>query len=277
MKSSYTPKQFEPPQRRAEIDFGHEGRARNLSRFLAPITRESSASDYLVYSPVGQFVSGATQYRIARYLFLGPKSGSEPLKLALLAGFQGDTLHGPQSLVDFLHYLNQHPGDAPGTHLYAYPVCNPTGFEEATPHTKSGDRPEGEFWQGSLLPEVYYLERELGIHRFNGVISLVTGDQPFLYASSGSKIIREHIIAPALAAANTTLPSVHRTTEVFTGHAGARSGFLVSETELRPAPFEITLHLPRQLAPRSTSKAVTAFLRQAIASYRVLISTQENI
>ncbi|MGC3992355.1 MAG: hypothetical protein QM796_22180 [Chthoniobacteraceae bacterium] len=236
MKSSYTPKHFEPPQRRAEIDFGHEGSARNLARFLAPITRESSASDYLVYSPVGQFVTGTTQYRIARYLFLGPKSGSEPLKLALLAGFQGDTLHGPQALVDFLHYLNQHPGDAPGTHLYTYPVCNPTGFEEATAHAKNGRHPEGEFWQGSRLPEVYYLERELGIHCFNGVVSLVTGDQPFLYASSGSKIIREHIIVPALEAASIALPSTHRATEIFAGHAGVRSGFLVNETELAPPP-----------------------------------------
>jgi hypothetical protein len=65
-----------------------------------------------------------------------------------------------------------------------------------------------EFWKNSAEPEVQLLERELRLHRFNGIISLHCDDvsdgmRGFVNGASMS----QYLLKPALAAAERALPS----------------------------------------------------------------------
>ena len=90
----------------------------------------------------------------------------------MFAAIHGDEPEGTVALRDFLLRLIDEPALAQGYELYIYPICNPSGFEDNTRHSRAGCDLNREFWHGSTQPEVYYLERELGVHQFAGLSSV---------------------------------------------------------------------------------------------------------
>jgi hypothetical protein len=86
----------------------------------------------------GGFVHGTADYEIARFRFVGPAAGHEPIRLGIFAGVHGDEPAGCHALVRFLTALAAEPGRAAGYDLTVYPVVNPTGFEDRTRANRSG-------------------------------------------------------------------------------------------------------------------------------------------
>lgn len=41
--------------------------------------------------------------------------------------------------------------------IHVYPLCNPTGYEDGTRHSRAGKDLNREFWKGSTEPEVQLL------------------------------------------------------------------------------------------------------------------------
>jgi hypothetical protein len=103
--------------------------------------------------------------------------------------------------------LEAKPELAAGYYLSFYPICNPTGFEDGTRHTRGGKDLNREFWKNSREPEVRLLQAELISRSFNGVISLHTDDtSDGFYGFARGALLTRHLIEPALAAAEKFLP-----------------------------------------------------------------------
>ncbi len=184
---------------------------------------------------------------------------------------------------DFLLALDDHPTLAQGYEVYAYPVCNPSGFEDNTRHSRAGLDLNREFWSGSKQPEVYFLERELGVQQFAGLVALHSDDTcDGAYAYVRGATLTEALAKPALAAASKFLPLA--TGEVIDGFPArdglisqCYDGVLSNPAELNPLPFEIIFETPQGApVPHQTAGAVAA-LGAILREYRQFIAYGQDL
>jgi murein peptide amidase A len=256
---------------------------RSLQNLLAPLHDARKKRRRLLAATIGEFQHGADRYGLPRFILNGPRSGGDPIRLGIFAGIHGDEPAGVLALVRFLGDLANHPELAAGYHIYGYPACNPTGFEDNTRHSRSGKDLNREFWHASDEPEVYLLEQELWTHQFHGIISLHSDDtSEGLYGFFHGPDLSKDLLEPALWAAEHHL---HRNTRpVIDGfHArrglidGGYSGILSAPAEQQPAPFQLTFETP-QLAPLHLQvEADMAALHSILTEYRAVLSVAQNI
>ena len=251
---------------------------------LAPLVeRTRRPGSRLRYSPVGDFHHGTCRYRLPRFLFQGPPGGGQPIRLGLFAAIHGDEPEGAAALRDFLLALDDNPVLGQGYELYAYPVCNPTGLEDNTRHSRAGLDLNREFWHGSQQPEVYYLERELGVLQFAGLVALHSDDTTDgAYAFVRGATLTEALAKPALAAAAEFLPLASgEIIDGFPARGGLISqcyeGVLSNPAELHPLPFEIIFETPQTVpADRQTAAAVAA-LGAILREYRQFLAYGQDL
>lgn len=235
------------------------------------------------YSPVGEFHHGNCRYQLPRFVFQGPPGGGSFIRLGLFAAIHGDEPEGATALRDFLIQLDDEPALAQGYELYAYPVCNPSGLEDKTRHSRAGLDLNREFWHGSTQPEVYFLERELGVHQFAGLVALHSDDtSEGAYAFVRGATLTEALAKPALAAASRFLPLAEaEIIDGFPARAGLISecydGVLSNPAELKPLPFEIIFETPQTLPATRQAAAGTAALRAIIHAYREFIAYGQDL
>jgi murein peptide amidase A len=249
------------------------GSAGAIQRFLAPLLDTAENSDWLVAGSVGELFAGRTRFHIPRFIFLGPGGGGDTVRLGIFAGVHGDDYSGTKAILSFLQQLESHPDLAKGYHIFAYPICNPSGFARGIRCNAAGHDLTSHFWNGSDQPEAYYLERELGVHRFHGVIVLEAGDQSnlrFFVTGGKNSTLRNSLASPFVPA-----------DQIFVADASpspaTAKGFLTMTNELRPVPFEIDIEIPRA-APKEKKIIVTInALDSILDSYRSVIAIQQNL
>ena len=255
-----------------------------VDRLLAPLVEHASqAESRLRYSAVGEFHHGTCRYQLPRFVFRGPPSGGSTIRLGIFAAIHGDEPEGAVALRDFLLGLAHEPHLAQGYEIYAYPVCNPSGFEDNTRCSRAGYDLNREFWHGSAQPEVYYLERELGVHQFAGLVALHSDDTAEgVYAFVRGATLTEALAQPALAAAARFLPLASGgIIDGFPAHAGLISqcyeGVLSNPAELQPLPFEIIFETPQTFAGTAQVAAATAALSSILREYRQFLAYGQNL
>jgi predicted deacylase len=188
-------------------------RRRSIEELLAPLEAEAAESPNLVIDRRARFTAEGEAYEIPRYLFIGPEGGDAPLSIGIFAAIHGDEPEGAYAAVHFLKLLEQRPELARGYCLSVYPVCNPTGFEDGTQHSRAGKDLNREFWKNSSEPEVRYLELELQAGSFDGIISLQTDNTAAgIYGIARGALLTRQLIEPALQAAEVFLPRDQRAT-----------------------------------------------------------------
>jgi hypothetical protein len=221
---------------------------------------------------------GEKRYWIPRIVFRGTEEEEPPLKLAIFAGVHGDEPAGIHALIDFLRFMEENPFLGRAFHLYIYPLCNPTGYEDGTRESRSGKDLNREFWRDSKEPEVVILERELAARSFHGIISLHSDDtSDGVYGFVRGATLTEHLLKPALASAEAALP-VNEADIIDGFHAvngiihTAYDGILTAPPGTSPAPFEIILESP-QLAPMELQRhALVLALTEIVRQYRRVMS-----
>jgi hypothetical protein len=252
------------------------GESETSLQWLQPLAELAEHSDFLIASTVGSFAFASQEFRMPRLIFMGPKGGGDTIRLGLFATFHGDEPEGAEALVEFFQELERAPGTAKGFHLYAYPVCNPSGLAAGTRDNSAGRDLAAEFWRKSAQPEIYYLEREMGVHAFQGVVSLHTGKSAVRFrAACRSPVLDAAIVQPAIRATRGFVPGVVQ--ESGGSDDFIPSGFLTATDELRPVPFEINLGIPRLLPKPSRVHGTAAALRSLLHSYRELMAHGQNL
>lgn len=256
---------------------------RSVAAVLAPLQELAQTSPYCLTNSLGDFYHGDRSYSLARFIFDGPSGGGDPIRLGIFAGVHGDEPAGTLAVVRFLRDLAQTPELAAGYRIYAYPICNPTGFEDNTRHSRRGKDLNREFWQASEEPEVYLLEQELWTHAFHGIVSLHSDDtSEGLYGFVNGPDLSKELLEPALWAAERFL---HRNTRLVIDGFRARrglidggySGILAAPPEVKPAPFQLTFETPAHAPLHLQVEANVAALRCILAEYRTVMAIAPNI
>lgn len=253
---------------------------RSIKQLLLPLFLQVGTTAHsLRADSAGFWKVGEERYWLPRLIFRGGNETGEPIiRLAVFAGLHGDEPAGVHALVDLLRELEANPFVGRAYRIHIYPLCNPTGYEDGTRHSRSGRDLNREFWRGSLEPEVGIIERELLLNKFHGIISLHSDDtSDGLYGFVRGATLTEHLLKPALAAAEAALP-VNPANIIDGFHAvegiirSAYDGILTAPPGSSPAPFEIILesphHTPMDLQRRAFVLALTEILRH----YRRMIA-----
>ncbi|HEY3760354.1 MAG TPA: succinylglutamate desuccinylase/aspartoacylase family protein [Verrucomicrobiae bacterium] len=256
---------------------------RSLSELLAPLEEIAAASPNLVANHEARFEAGGESYELPRYLFVGPRGGDTPIRVGIFGGIHGDEPEGVRAIVRFIKLLEANPEIAAGYYLSFYPVCNPTGFEDATRLSRRGKDLNREFWKASREPEVRLLQAELVSRSFQGIIALHTDDtSDGFYGIVRGATLTKHLIEPALRAAEGFLPRDGR--PVIDGFAARNGiirdtfdGILSAPLKVRPRPFEIILETPKSPPDYLKELAFVAALETILIEYRKFIAYAPNL
>lgn len=256
---------------------------RSIADALAPLDEMAAHSPNLVANHEATFDVNGETYRLPRYLFVGPRGGDTPIRVGIFAGVHGDEPEGVHAVVQFIKLLEAKPELAAGYYLSFYPVCNPTGFEDGTRHSRSGKDLNREFWNGSTEPEVQLLQAELQSRSFQGLIALHTDDtcNGFYGIVRGATLTR-HLLEPALQAAERILPRDERPViDGFSARNGiirdCYDGILSAPPKVRPRPFEIILETPATPPGYVKELALVAALQAILAEYNKFIAYAPNL
>jgi len=271
------------PEAGTKVRNGARGARRSIADLLAPLDKLAKDSPNLIVNREAQFEVQGEPYVLPRYMFIGPKSGDTPVRIGIFAGIHGDEPEAAFAAVRFLSFLDAYAELAAGYCLSVYPLCNPTGFEDNTRHSRRGKDLNREFWIKSNEPEIGLLQSELVSRSFHGIISLHVDDTcDGFYGMVGGATLTKHLIEPALAAADTFLPLDKRA--VIDGFPARNSvvrhsfpGVLGAPPIVRPRPFEIILEAPKGRPAYLTEWAFVAALKSILDSYRKFIAYAQNL
>jgi protein MpaA len=218
-----------------------------------------------------------------RYLYLGERGGGDVRRLGIFATIHGDEPEGALALGRFLKILEQDPDIGQGFALFIYPLCNPSGFEAGTRESRSGRDLNREFWRQSAEPEIRFLESEIYLHAFDGIITLHTDNTSTgLYGFVNGAVLSENLLKPALRAGEKFLPRDRRhVIDGFPAQNGiiyrSYDGVLRATPGLERPPFELTLETPQKAPLYLQIEAFAAALKTVLIEYRSLISIGQNI
>ena len=253
---------------------------KNFRETLAPLQK---AKGPWLPATLGSWTLGTDSYSLEQFLFVGPRGGGDYFRVGIFAGVHGDETAGVFAAIQFLQELARNPEIARGYEIYLYPLCNPSGFEDGTRHSRKGNDLNREFWTGSRDPEVQLLERQIRTLRFDGLISLHADDESNgLYAFALGAQVTQHVVEPALTAAEKIVPrNLDATIDNFTARNGlirkGYPGMLCAAPEASPRPFEIVFETPRHADLEKQIEANLVFLRHALDQYQQLQAVGQDL
>lgn len=258
-------------------------RIRSIPDLLEPLDAIARNSTNFIRKPGGPFQLEEESHELPRYLFIGPQGGGETLRVGLFAAIHGDEPAGAYALVRLIQLLERSPEIASGYCLFIYPVCNPSGFEDGTRHSRRGRDLNREFWNNSREPEVSLLQSELWAHAFHGIISLHSDDtSDGLYGFVSGATLTKDLLEPALAAASKVLP--RNASDVIDGFAArdgiihqGYQGILSAPHQSKPKPFEIVLETPSSAPQYLQEQAFVIALHTVLTEYRKFLSYAANL
>jgi len=256
---------------------------RQIAEWLAPLDRITANNPGWLAKPIGGFDQYGQRYEIPRYIFVGNRSGDVPLRIGIFAGIHGDEPEGVRALVQLATLFETRPEIAAGYCVFLYPVCNPTGLEDGTRHSRPGKDLNREFWKNSNEPEVRLLQAELVSQSFDGIVSLHTDEHSNgVYGFVRGATLTRHLLVPALAAASELLPiNYDETIDGFHAEDGliqdCYEGVLSAPPKVRPKPFEIILETAGQAPVFLREAALVAAVNSILVEYRKFIAYAPNL
>ena len=231
---------------------------------------------------LGSFEVNGQVYSLPKFSFRDQKV-TDPIRIGIFAAIHGDEPAGTFAVVNFLRELAVESELAFDYEIHAYPICNPTGFEDNTRHSRHGCDLNREFWKNSSKTEVRLLEHELRHHHFSGIIQLHADDtSDGLYGFVRGHTLTENLLRPALLEAGKILPrNINALIDGFAARDGIiydlYEGVLASPAEMNPVPFEIVFETPGNAPLDLQVQALVVALKTILTEYRKLISFAQNI
>lgn len=243
---------------------------------------EAVETGLLESGSLGGFLAGGAGYELHRFTLRGQTDGNTTVRLGIFATIHGDEPQGAKALMELARSARREPALFRGYELQLYPLCNPTGYEDGTRHSRRGEDLNRHFWRGSSEPEIALLEAEITARRFHGIVSLHEDDtSDGLYGFVRGATISRELLAPALKAASRHLP-INRA-PIIDGFR-ARDGIIeegyegiLSAGHSEPRPFEIVFETPASADEAAQVAAATEALRAIIQRYRSMLSVAEGI
>jgi hypothetical protein len=244
----------------------------NLSQRLSRLYEQAHQSDFLFASPLGPFHDGVGERSVPRFVYFGPHTSQESLRLSVLAGFGRHDRAAVQALFAFIEGLALRPDIGQSLNVSFFPVVNVSGLLGGAEDRDLTD----EHWGRSDRPEISLLNQDSRLCGYQGFVRVTTtaDDEP-------SARVRSVISTTA----NTSDVQVYSSVDFRpwpvcfeTVHAGSvNSGPLSIADDLPFAPFEVELALPADWPQRTADRALGVILKRLIVRYRAFLAYGQHL
>jgi hypothetical protein len=225
----------------------------------------SQRSNYVFGSPLGPFYHKAHHLNLPRFVYFGPHTHDESLRLAFYAGHEHRDLRSTFALLHLVERLAINPDIGQGLNLSFFPLLDASGLF----HGETGRDLAQANWVHSSFPEIDLLQKDArarGYHGFVRVLTATGTDEisvslrsqfPAAVQAPGVEFISSEDFEP--------LP-------VRWESAGAliNDGPLTLNDDLPFSAFELTLRVPAAWSAGLYQEAVSSILRRFILRYRTL-------
>jgi len=225
----------------------------------------SQRSNYVFGSPLGPFYHKAHHLNLPRFVYFGPHTHDESLRLAFYAGHEHGDLRSTFALLHLIERLAINPDIGQGLNLSFFPLLDTSGLF----HGETARDLAQANWVHSSLPEIDLLQKDArarGYHGFVRVLTATGTDEisvslrsqfPAAVQAPGVEFISSEDFEP--------LP-------VRWESAGAliNDGPLTLNDDLPFSAFELTLRVPASWSAGLYQEAVSSILRRFILRYRTL-------
>lgn len=222
----------------------------------------SQRSQYVFASPLGPFYRQARHYHVPRFVYFGPHTSDESLRLAFHAGFDARDLRGTLALLHFVERLALTPDLGQGLNLSFFPLADVTGLlRNGTQDLASVS------WVAPDVPELRLLAGDVRSRAYHGFVRVETtpaADDVITVRlrghpadALGLELLSSHDIAPW---------DVRWESDAI--DAVPADGPLSLSEDLPFRPFELTLGLPSTWSVELHREAATTILKNFIQRYR---------
>jgi len=208
---------------------------------------------------------------VPSYVFIGPRGGHVPIRLALLGGIEAQDQVGTNAIVKLLVELNLAPLLAQDFALFGYPVANPPRESTYSPDFTA------DFWRCTTDPVIRFFEQELTENQLDGVIA-VKADEPIagFQMQVSSRVIATEVLWPALELVQRIVPLASEPIQIFPRLQNNRHS-LFSLGHARPGPFTLMIRTPKQRPSENQISAIVFCIKQVLHSYRILVSHVDSL
>jgi hypothetical protein len=203
---------------------------------------------------------------VPSYVFIGPRGGEVPIRLAVLGGTEADELASTNAIVKLFVELDLAPLLAQDFALFGYPVANPQRSSCKSPDFTA------DFWKSASDPVIRYFEQELTENQLDGTI-VVKANEPVsgFQIQVSNRLIATEVLWPALELAQRLVPLASEPIQIFPrmeteGHS------LFSLGHARPGPFGLMIRTPKHMPLENQISAIVFSIKQILHCYRVLVS-----
>ncbi len=230
---------------------------------LARLYELAEQSDHLFGSPLGPFYDQTRVHYLPRFVYFGPHTSQESLRLAVFAGVGWHDLPAARALLGFIEGLTLQPDLGQGLNLSFFPLVNVGGLLGGAEERDLGE----EHWGRSRESEIRLIAEDARLRDYQGFVRVtMTAD------SEPSALVRTTISATAhvtgieLFASTDFEPWPVRFETLSTGTI-ARGPLSIAD-DLPVAPFEVELALPFDWPQSQADRALAAVLKRLIVRYR---------
>lgn len=219
-------------------------------------------SRYVFASPLGPFYRAARHYHVPRFVYFGPHTSDESLRLAFHAGFDSADLRGTLALLHFVERLALTPDVGQGLNLSFFPLADVTGLLR-----NESRKLAGYSWQSPEMPELKLLAQDVLSRAYHGFVRVESTD-------ADDDVITIRLRGHSADALGLELLSSHDISpwdvrwESGPVDAAPADGPLSLSDDLPFRPFELTIGLPSNWSVELHREAVTTILKNFIQRYR---------
>ena len=241
-----------------------------LSEYLSKLYALSQRSNYVFASPIGPFYYRALHLSLPRFVYFGPHTHDESLRLAFLSGFNHQDLRGSLALLQFIEHLVLTPDLGHGLNLSLFPLLDVAGLYHGAKNRHLG----AEDWSRPKVPEIELLGKDARTRGYHGFVIIETvpgGDEITVSLrgtdeAAGVELISSEDFDP--------LP-VRWEADAF--NTALANGPLTLVDDLPFRPFELTLRVPAEWPTDLHRTVVSSVLKRFILRYRALQAYSHGI
>jgi hypothetical protein len=248
-----------------------------LSHRFSVLYALAQDSRHLFGSPLGPFTVRGENHVLPRFVYFGPDSSDDSVRLAILAGFDGSDSRPTEALVHFIEKLAVVPDLGQGLHLSLFPVVNPSGIAHRTRSNAAGIDLTAEHWDDSVQPEVALLRQDArlrGYHGFVRIESAAVAEVTGVVRRVGRASVS--LTDVDLVAADQTDRFPVRWERHFSDRPPQQGPLSIAD-DFAIGPFELILRIPNVWDAPLYREAVAQVLRHFIVRYRATLSYGLNL
>ena len=243
-----------------------------LSHRLGELYNLAQQSDHVFGSPLGPFFDDDREHYVPRFVYFGPHTSQESLRLAVLAGFGRHDRMAVQALLAFIEGLARDPDIGQGLNVSFFPVVNVVGLLGGAEDRDLTDEP----WARADAPEIALLGQEIRRSGYQGFVRVTTTSD----AEPSAWVRSVYSTTAQTSEVQVFSSSDFRPWAVGFEAASAdaiRRGPLSLADELPFAPFEVELALPADWTQRTADRALATKLKRLIVHYRAFLAYGQHL